>query len=355
MKIGIYTPYLATLAGGEKYMLTLATCLAKYHDVSLFWNKNEEATIKEKARKKLGIDLKDIPFARNIFASSVSFASRFISSKNYDAIVVLSDGSIPFLWTKQYIHFQYPVEWVNGKGIKTKLKLYKTEKIICNSEFTKNFIDKEFGVKSTVVYPPVALQKTDGIKKENLILNVGRFGINWQGSSFKKQDVLVDAFKELVDKGLSRWGLVFVLGVKDEKDMQDIKKQAKGYPIEFVVNPDNTTLWEYYAKAKIYWHGAGFGEDLEKYPDRAEHFGIATVEAMGMGVVPIVISAGGQKEIVTHEKDGLLWNTTEELEKYTELLVNDSKKMEELSHAAKKRAEDFSPEKFCESMRSIIT
>ena len=57
-----------------------------------------------------------------------------------------------------------------------------------------------------------------------------------------------------------------------------------------------------YKLAKIYWHASGFGEDLETHPEKAEHFGITTVEAMINGLVPIVIDAGGQKEIVVQDR-----------------------------------------------------
>ena len=42
------------------------------------------------------------------------------------------------------------------------------------------------------------------------------------------------------------------------------KKEAEGFPIEFVINADNDMVWENYVKAKIYWHASGYGEDLEK-------------------------------------------------------------------------------------------
>lgn len=334
-------------------MLTLATCLSKTHDVSIFWNPRDEKTIKETALKKLGIDISNIPFKKNIFDKHVSFANRFIASKNYDAIMVLSDGSIPFLWTNTYIHFQNPVEWVKPSR-KTKLKLSRVKKIICNSLFTKSFIDKTFGVTSMVIYPPVSLIEKH-VTKENVILNVGRFGINWQGSSFKKQDVLVGVFKKMVDHGLKDWRLMLVLGIKEKDDaLESLKKSAKGYPIDLIINPDNDMLWQQYHKAKIYWHAAGFGENLEKYPDRAEHFGIATVEAMGCSAVPVVIHAGGQTEIVEDGKNGFLWQTKEELIKKTLQLTEKKNLWQELSNRAKERVKDFSAERFCREVNEMF-
>ena len=133
-----------------------------------------------------------------------------------------------------------------------------------------------------------------------------------------------------------------------------MKNAAKGYPIEFLVNKTNEALWNIYNKAKIYWHASGFGEDLNRHPEFAEHFGISTVEAMGVGCVPVVINAGGQKEIVTDQVNGLLWDTIEELQDKTMTLTNDHSLWEKLSNQAKERAKDFSREKFCEAITQLI-
>ena len=96
MRIGIFDPYLDSLSGGEKYMLTVAACLAPKHDIFLLWDENESG-IRKKAWEKLGINLSKVQFSKNIFSKNVSFFSRLKASKNYDRIIYLSDGSIPFV------------------------------------------------------------------------------------------------------------------------------------------------------------------------------------------------------------------------------------------------------------------
>lgn len=357
MKIGIYDPYLDTLAGGEKYMLTLATCLAKKHAVSIFWHSDEKEAIKESAKEKLGIDLSSIDMVDTIFSASTLFKKRLLASKKYDAIIMLSDGSFPLLLCPLVLHFQSPLEWINGKTLKNRIKLARVKNIICNSQFTKSFIDKELGVKSSVIYPPVDISHTfTATDKKNIILNVGRFGIKTQGSSYKKQEVLVDAFKKMVKDGLTGWELVLVMSyTKDQEAMfTSFKESIKGFPIKIIENPSNEALWETYKKSKIYWHAAGFGEDIRKDPDRAEHFGIATVEAMSVGAVPIVAALGGQVEIVNDGDSGFLWKTTEELIHITKRVIEDNKLRNVLSENAVKRAKDFSEEKFCERVMDLI-
>lgn len=343
------------MGGGEKYMLTAALCLASRHQVSIFCSHSEQE-IKSKARNKFGMDLGSIEFVKNIFSTNTPLFSRLFLANSYDLIIFLSDGSIPLIFGKKLvIHFQFPVEWVNF-SLKTKFKLSKVKKIICNSFFTKRYIDKKFNIQSLVLYPPVELSSKKAIKKKNIVLNVGRFGNNNQGSSFKKQEVMVSVFKEMIKRGLKNWEFVLIVSTREEdkEGLKKLKNGALGFPIKFVENPKNPTLWEVYREAKIYWHAAGFGEDLQKHPERAEHFGIATVEAMGAGCVPVVFNAGGQKEIVEDGKSGFLWNTEKELIKKTNLLIENPNLWEEMSVEAIEKAKVFNRERFCKELTSIL-
>lgn len=352
MKIGIFNPYLEGLTGGEKYILTLASCLSSSNEVIVFW---DDETILKRAEVKFGLDLSNVKTASNIFSPSFPTAKRLLESSKYDAIVFLSDGSIPFLFTKVYIHFQFPVQRVNGKTLKNKIKIAKATKIFCNSQFTKKYIDKTFNIDSEVIYPPIDNVRVP-IKKENSILTVGRFGRTEEGANFKKHNVLIEAFKKMIDHGLKKWTFTLVISVRDEDSerLKDLMLLAKGYPIEFVINPDNPQLWEQYNKAKIYWHASGYKEDLDMHPEYAEHFGMTTVEAMGVGGVPIVINAGGQKEIVEHGKNGYLWSSIEELITVSNKVIQSSALFEKLSKESVERSKIFNKENFCNSIKKML-
>ena len=66
-----------------------------------------------------------------------------------------------------------------------------------------------------------------------------------------------------------------------------------------LANLERSRLRQLYAQARIFWHAAGYGECDER-PELSEHFGMATVEAMSAGCIPVVINKGGQPEIVEH-------------------------------------------------------
>lgn len=350
MRIGIFDPYLDTLGGGEKYMLTAASCLSFKNQVYVFWDNDN---ILQLAQKKFKINLSKVKTTENIFNSEKSLLYRFLESRKFDAIFFLSDGSLPLVACSLYIHFQFPVEWVNTNRFMEKIKIKRIKKVICNSYFTKELIDKKFNVKSLVIYPPTYQKKEfpnlQFDNKKNIILNVGRYAKLSNGSSFKKQEFIINSFKKMVDNGLVNWQLHLVLSFleKDKNFTKEIKKLANDYPIKILENILYQDLLKEYSEAKIYWHASGFGENLHSHPEKAEHFGITTVEAMANGLVPVVINAGGQKEIVEENKSGFLWNNEGQLLSKTLSIIKDAGKLKELAKEATDRSKTFSTDAFC--------
>lgn len=318
-KAGLYTPYADTLGGGERYLLTLAQILL--NDGWKVEASFETERLLGQARRRFNLPLKDLtPLKREFLEKKV-----FFNHRHYDLLFWVSDGSIPTMMArKNWLHFQVPFHNLDGKSLFNIMKLRLIDRIICNSHFTKKIIDKEYGVNSSVWYPPVAIDNFAPQKKENLIIAVGRFETTM---NVKRQDILVSVFKRMVDEGLSGWKLILVGGsLAKEKDnlfLKKLKKQAQGYPIEFEVNASFGELKETYSKAKIFWHAAGFGIDEKKEPERVEHFGMTTVESMASGCWPLVYSAGGQKEIFKNfsQKNLCLWTKKRELSSKTKKII----------------------------------
>jgi glycosyltransferase involved in cell wall biosynthesis len=233
------------------------------------------------------------------------------------------------------------------------MKLIRINKIVCNSLFTKNVIDKEYGVESVVIYPPV---DTIGIKpkrKENLILYVGRFSQILQN---KGQEILIKSFEKMFDAGLKDWKLILAggteVGVGDY--LEKLRKMSSGYPVEIIESPDFKTLKDLYGEAKIFWSASGFGEDEEKNPEKVEHFGITIVEAMIGGAVPVVYNAGGHKEIVKDGENGFLWDTPAKLIGKTTSLINDPSAIRKISLSVRESSVKYSLDSFEKNVVSYI-
>jgi glycosyltransferase involved in cell wall biosynthesis len=341
MKAAIYNPYLDSLGGGERYTLMFAKALADNGwKVDVEW---KDLNIAKDLENRFGINLKNINFTEDIKRGD-----------GYDLCFWVSDGSIPTLKArKNIIHFQVPFHDVNGRNLLNKMKLFRVNNIICNSNFTKEVIDKEYGVKSNVIYPPVSVDRIKPKRKENIILYVGRFS---QLKQSKRQDILIEAFKKMTDDGLLNWKLILVGGteVGASKYLQQLNDLLKGYPIEIIASPDFSVVKDLYGKAKIFWSASGFSENEEENPEKVEHFGITVVEAMAAGVVPVVYAAGGHKEIVQENINGFFWTDVSELISKTRELVLNNKIMNKISKQSKKDSLNFSNERFEREVLSLI-
>jgi len=342
-RIFIHSPYWLTRGGGERYSLTTAECLSEDFEVLADVPGNNYLA---DVGMHLGINLDRV---------KILFGENFMKNMSkFYGVFWVSDGSIPLLLSnKKVIHFQAPFKNVGGRSFKNRLK-FLGARAVCNSFYTKEFIDKEYGVNSQVIYPPVEVDRFKPILKQKLILTVGRFS---RSSQYKRPEILIRSFKHMVDCGLSGFRMV-VVGIVEDKESDiaavGLRILAKGYPIAIRTNLSHDRLIRLYEQAAIYWHAAGFGVDLNKNPERAEHFGISTVEAMAAGTVPVVFAAGGPKEVVRPEKDGLWWRTLPELESQTLRLVNDENLRERLANEGRERAKLFSKKRFCQEIGRLF-
>lgn len=337
----IVSPYFKTLGGGERYALTFTQALLDKNwlvDVTI----DDEKIID--SRKRFNLPLSSV--------NGVSVSN--VKQNAYDLVFWVSDGSIPRMAGKlNLLHFQVPFHNVKGKNLLNKLKFRSINKIICNSFFTKNVIDKEYGIKSEVWYPPVSVEEFSPGKKQNIILSVGRFE---KSMTEKRQDVLIKTFRQMIEQGLREWKLILSGGCSESGNqyLEELRRLAVDFPIEFKVNISFADLKKLYSEAKIFWHAAGFGVNEEKFPEKTEHFGMTTVEAMAGSCVPVVINKGGQKEIVVNNESGYLWQTEEELIRKTFMLIGDEERMRAIGNNAVKRSHDFSSEKFYEKIYNLI-
>jgi glycosyltransferase involved in cell wall biosynthesis len=340
MKAAIFDPYLDTLGGGERYCMAFAEMLIKKGwQVDVEW---KDSSIKENFKQRFGTDLDGINFIPDIKKGS-----------GYDLCFWVSDGSIPLLHSrKNILLFQIPFHDVDGRTLFNKMKLIRINHSICYSNFVKGVIDKEYGINSKVVYPPVETIKIRPKRKENLITYVGRFS---QLTQSKGQEILVKTFKRF-EKQYPDWKLILAGGggVGAGNYIDKLKKESEGHNIKVIESLDFETLLDIYGKAKIFWCAAGFGISEKTNPERLEHFGMTTVEAMAAGAVPLVFNAGGQKEIVENGVSGITWNSTGELLKLTIKLIEEKGSIRMFSQKARQRSTFFSYERFEKEISSLI-
>ena len=243
-----------------------------------------------------------------------------------------------------------------GRPTRDALGSYAT--VVSISEYTRTWVTRKWARPSDVVYPVCDAVGVGG-EKTRSILHVGRFNASdGDQNHHKRQDVLLDAFKALLDLHADGWTMHFAgstgQGPGGAEYAAALVERARGYPVTFHFDADLGALHALYRSAAVYWHATGYGHSDELYPAKQEHFGITAVEAMSAGAVPVVIRSGGLQETVRHEHDGLLWSTVPELLAHTRRLAADDALRTRFGLAAVASSARFSREAYADAMGAVI-
>jgi glycosyltransferase involved in cell wall biosynthesis len=366
----VYNASWHTFGGGEKYSCILADVLstASTYEVTLLMDK--PSITKESLSRYFNLSLERVT-VQSITEQQV----QQVLSKADIGVIVSNFRPFGNRAMKNVYVLQIPYAEISPSGIVSKLmkgnikeagkdfyrRLLLTDArnadlVLVYSEFVKDMLRRHQKIDAQVLHPAIDDFKKD-IKKENTILSVGRFFRGLYND--KRYDFLVHAFKKLRERLPHTSWTYHLVGscgsdVESQRHLEELRASATGHPIYFHVNSSYNELRRFYNEAEIFWHAAGYGVDEERHPERTEHFGMSTVEAMSAGCVPVVVHRGGQKEIVSHGKSGYLWNTLDELLEHTALLINDPGQRSAMQQIARQRFQDFDRQHFSSKLISLF-
>jgi glycosyltransferase involved in cell wall biosynthesis len=142
---------------------------------------------------------------------------------------------------------------------------------------------------------------------------------------------------------------------KEVAYLEELRRTAKDLPVSFVVNAERGEVLRHLAEARLFWHTAGISDANETIaPAKMEHFGIATVEAMLAGCVPLVPAQGGQVEIVEHGLSGYLCRNIEELVEHSARLAADQQLLNVMGRRAADRGCMFNQSMFAQRIAQVV-
>lgn len=343
--------------GSVLYALTIAGALARKHVVDLAfpdamdesalarWYGAEDTGDAGSSRVSRPTILRS-PRTRWPLIGEVALAWR--ERRRYDRVLRQSPWVPRWAGGPDAVLFcEFPRERRLRKVERLRLASYAT--VVANAHFTARWIDHRWGRTAVVLEPPVRmLQPAD---KKNWILAVGRFQ---EGGRSKRQREMVECFRDLVDAGLHGWELHLAGFAADDAYVETVRAAAEGLPVRFHLAPERAEVEALYARASIFWHATGLGVDPEEEPERLEHFGIVTAEAMSAGCVPIVYGQGGQPEIVAAPENGVLWQTPEAWRGATLALAEDEPRRHAMATAARQRARVYDADTFADRLEAAL-
>ncbi len=150
------------------------------------------------------------------------------------------------------------------------------------SKYIANRIEKIYGRKADVIYPPVDTDKfTCGNGKDNYYLAASRF------VPYKKIDLIVETFKDFGGRKL-----VLIGDGPDKKKIVPLLSAN----VEYIGYQPDEKLKEYMQNAKAFIFAA------------EEDFGIIPVEALSCGTPVIAFNKGGASETIIDGESGIHFN-----------------------------------------------
>ncbi len=325
MKIGIVQTIIGAGGGNDKVIEAIFSALEKTdHKVTIYTIGKPLIKIKFKNLIKIRNLL---PIKLPIFGIYQRLLERFLVriTKGEDIILSLTGGElfIPVVKTQLVIFYSQnlsdagftkspaPLKYEKGfwkiyytpyKKImartKNKLKTYKNLKFIANSEYSKEILRKELNVEATVLYPPVETSKFKTEQKEPQVISVIRFS----------KEKNIHTMIQIMNKVNAKCVLLGSLTTANKPYFESTIKNKQDN-IEIHKNEGDEQMVKLLAKSKVYLQTS------------KETFGIAVIEGIASGCIPIVPDNTANKETVPFnelryvEDDNMIQNAVSKLEK----------------------------------------
>ena len=169
------------------------------------------------------------------------------------------------------------------------------------------------------------------IDKQRIIFAAGRLN-DW---NCKGWDLLIKAAGKIKPLLINEGWKIMIAGDGTEAEKTFLAALCKQSGVEDIIEflGYRTDMKELYQRASIFCLSS-----------RSEGLPMVLMEAMSQGCAPVACeNLGRTKEIITNEKEGLLFKTADvdDLAKQLSIMITDSEKRKEIQFAAIKRSEAF--------------
>ena len=316
MKTAIVHEWLVNYAGSERCVESFTNI---WQDAPVFtlvdFLNEDERRIILKGKKAETSFIQKLPFARtqhrkylplfplaieqfnlngyDLVLSSSHAVAKGVLTNSYQLHICYCYTPMRYAWDLYHIYLKEAGLLSGISGLTAKMILHKlrtwdiissnrVDHFIAISNHISKRIKKTYNRDSVVIYPPVDVHLFEcRSNKEDFYLTASRM------VSYKRIDIIVDAFSTMPDKKL------VVIG--DGPEMKKIKSKA-GKNIEILGYQAFASLKSYMQRAKAFIFAA------------EEDFGIIVVEAMACGTPVIAFNKGGVSETVSDNNSGVLFN-----------------------------------------------
>jgi glycosyltransferase involved in cell wall biosynthesis len=380
LRIALVHDSLNPCGGAERLALAMAKALKELgHSVDLYvieatdWSRVERLTSCNRQvvdREYVLPPFKSFPtiysrllhwFGRDVVGHHI------VKKHNYDLVIATKQILVPVFVDVLYMHFPdflpgfdylyYPERYLYNTMLRiysrplelatrALISLFKSTSykplILTNSRFSASIVERFLNVKAIVLYPPVNIEKYLTLSKhrdrENIVVTISRI------EPMKNLDIIIDIAEEVKEARF------VILGSMQSNSyyahlMRRIRMLNLEDKIKILLNASEELKTEIIKKAKIYLH-----------PTKYEHFGIAIVEAMAAGLIPVVHRSGGPwTDIVELGNYGFSFSSLEEARYIIQSLTQLSEgELRTIRERIVERAKTFSYDAFLDRLSTMI-
>ncbi len=290
-----------------------------------------------------------------------------IKNKKYDATIITKPSFIPAFADIMYIHFPMfvpgfesfyypdiflhsvirrmffaPIALLERTLIYLFSNLDYKPLVLTNSTFSSLVIKKFLNVNPLILYPPVAVERylrlAANKQRDDLIVTISRIDPS------KNLNIIINIAKRL------RNAKFIIIGTISSRPylhalIKEVKKNHLEERVKILVDISEEQKMNLLRKAKIYLH-----------PMKYEHFGIAIVESMAAGLIPIVHKRGGPWiDIIEGGKYGFGFENLDDVTNTIEFILGmDTNTLNELRSSIVEKAKVFSFNNFKLKVSKII-
>lgn len=226
-------------------------------------------------------------------------------------------------------------------------------RLLANSRYTRARLRRRWGLAAEILHPPVWVADFAPLRKERLILSVGTLG---GGARPKNELALVRLFKRLHAEGRLKGWRYHLAGMLEGGPawLARLKAEAAGAPIRFQVEAGLDELKDLYGRASLLWHACGAPVVRASSRENREHFGVALVEAMAAGCVPLAPDAGGPREIIERGRTGALYRSWAGLRALTLAAIEGRLPLARLAREGRARSRFYGLAAFKRRLRALL-
>jgi len=325
----VYTPYNVVAGGGERYLLSAALAFQSMGyfvhllvDVSNTCRSTEDA-LQVISRLNIPLDTSRLEFHRVISNVRSIQAPR----KEYDLFFLLGNEKVPEREGLGLINFymcQFPFDLDRPVPQELVTIFSGYHYVLLNSGFSHKHYAKytEESIRrsremyttapqAVVLHPPFTPSESGGadvpVSERKHVVMLGRF---FSGRQNKGHFAALGIWRDMascVPEGT--W--LHMIGTVMPGEMPYVEAlqrevDSQGLRVQLHLDASLQDIHDLMGASLVQWHLTGVDADTSSDPASEEHFGVAVVEGMSAGVIPVVMNRGGLPDIVTHNVTGFL-------------------------------------------------